>query len=98
MVRNNEPGKVAVAVNPDPEFVIFQKAENILVRNRVPRPNHKKLFVVLYQLRNVFAEKRKRRVSHNNIGLLEQFDTFRAAKIAVTTQRAVSANRVGARA
>ena len=45
-------------------------------------PYNQEFFIVFYQLGNIFSEKRKWRIGDHDIGLFQQFDTFRAAEIA----------------
>ena len=45
--------------------------------------NNHTLFVVVNQLLDVLAEQTERRISNHNVGLLEQFDAFRASEVTV---------------
>ena len=63
--------------------VFFNQFENLFVSNGVFVRDDNKLFSIFDQLSNVFSKQRKRRVCHDNIGLLQQFDTFAGTEIPV---------------
>ena len=49
-------------------------------------PNDEELFLVLYELRDVFTEEGERRIGDDDIGFLEEFDALGRAEVAVALE------------
>jgi hypothetical protein len=67
----------------EPNLVLLSVARDFLVGERVLIPDAEKLLPALDKLRHVVPKERKRRISDDDVGLLEQVDAFLAAKVAV---------------
>lgn len=78
---------IAIESETQPYLVASYQWKNFFIRYRILMPYDKKLFLILHQLRHIFTEQRKGRISNDNISLFQKFNAFLATEIAITFQR-----------
>ena len=67
---------------------VIGSSEDFFVVDRIFISNDDKLLPVFNQLRHIFAEEREGRVGDDDVGLLEEFNALRRAKVAVALKLA----------
>lgn len=65
-----------------PQAIIPQQWESLLVGDGVLIADDDELFVIIHQRRHVFPEQAERRIGHDDVGLVEQLQAFLGPEVA----------------
>ena len=79
--RHNHIHSSSKTLKSRPYFIILDQWKNLLIGYSIHISEDEKFLVIFYQLSNIFAEKRKRRIRDDNICLFQDFNTHIGAKI-----------------